>query len=179
MVALTVTIDGDTYDVYADTDFADAWLKADVSRAAAWAAITDDDIKGRGLVSATRVLQSYPGWTDGVPDIADPPEAVQQAASMLAADLIAKPALQANPTGASNVKRAKAGSAEVEFFYPSSSGTPFPSDIWALLIAAGLVGGAADSGSDGFYASGLRQRSHFGPPWCDEPEWLSPGDYCG
>ena len=172
----TVTIATVDYEAYADVAFADEYLGGDIARGAAWAAL-EDDPKGRGLVSATRLLQSLPGWIDGVPDIDAPPEAVEQATSMLAADLNAKPALMANPSGASNVKRGKAGSAEVEFFYPTAGAAqPLPSDIWALLVAAGLIGGVDEGSAPTVTGTGYPSRFRD----CRDPcvPWIEPYPGC-
>lgn len=150
----TVTIGVTDYPSYENVADADLYLAADVKRAAIWAARSTDD-KGRGLVSATRLLQQI-SWCGGtVPDIDTPPDAVAQAAAMLAADGLAKPALFTSASGNSNIKVAKAGSAQVEYFRPVDTAAPLPADIWPLLTSAGLVGCPPDpSPNDGPYASG-------------------------
>jgi hypothetical protein len=175
-------IASETYEVYADVEFADIFLAADVRRAASWAALADDeDAKGRGLVSGTRALQRLVGWTDGVPSITTPPLAVQQATAMLAADMLSDPDLGDTPGTASNIKRVRGGPAEVEFFR-ALEGRPLPAGVWDLLASAGLLGSAADPGAGGAYVGGIRSRSHFDDdcgvvPWRDTGDWGGSG--CG
>lgn len=134
-----VTIGATTYKAFEDVAGADLHLAADVARAASWA-LKSDDAKGRGLVSATRMLLALP-WCDTAPDPAtDPaPDVVQEVTAELASDLLDKPKLFADATGNSNVKSAKAGSAQVEFFAPVEGGPPLPRALWDRLVAAGLV----------------------------------------
>ena len=54
-----VTIGTDDYDAFADLEFANAWLAGDILRATVWAT-KNDDAKGRGLVSATRMMLALP-----------------------------------------------------------------------------------------------------------------------
>lgn len=142
----TITIGGNDYASYASVAYADEYLAADISRADAWEALTDPQ-KGRALISATRMLMTMP-WCDVVPDPAeDQDEPIPSVTSMLAADLAANPELFADASGDSNIKRAKAGSAEVEFFSPVEGGPPMPKALWNIMLTAGLLcpGG---SGSD-------------------------------
>lgn len=134
-----VTIGAVTYSAFEDVAGADEYLGGDVARAVTWAA-RNADAKGRGLVSATRMLLALP-WCGTPPDPAtDPaPDLVQQITAELAADLLAKPRLFADASGDSNVKSAKAGSAQVEFFAPVDGGPPLPRAMWDRLVAAGLV----------------------------------------
>lgn len=135
----TVTIGAADYDAFEDIAGADAYLGGDILRATAWA-LLNDDAKGRALVSATRMLLALP-WCDTPPDPAvDPaPAVVQEVTAMLAADLAAKPKLFADASGNSNIKSAKAGSAQIEFFSPVDGGPPLPKALWDQLLAAGLV----------------------------------------
>lgn len=142
----SVTVDGNDYDSFVDLDFANEFLGGDVLRAIPWGR-RDDDAKGRGLASATRKLLGLP-WIGDAPSVDDPPDVVKQVSAMLAADMLAKPKLFSDATGASNVKTAKAGSASVEFFRPVPGGPVIPKGLWDMLVAAGLVGsfGSADGG---------------------------------
>jgi hypothetical protein len=150
-----IDIGSETYDVFADLDFADPFLAGDVMRAGPWAT-RNDDAKGRGLVSATRMLLSLP-WCDEVPGFDDAPAVVQEVTSMLASDLLAKPKLFADATGNSNVKSAKAGSASVEFFSPVSGGPPIPTSLWNMLLNAGLMcpGKLGDGTLEGAIVTGI------------------------
>lgn len=139
-----VTVGNFDYEALTDVDTADEHLGADVSRATAWA-LRNTDTKGRGLVTATRNLLTLP-WTEGnTPDPAaitagDLTSVIQQVTAEYAADLLATPRLQSGGVGNSNIKIAKAGSAQVEFFTPIEGGPPIPLDLWSKLQAAGLVG---------------------------------------
>ena len=95
-------------------------------------------------------------WCDAAPAFDDAPQVVADVTAMLAADLLAKPRLFADASGNSNVKSAKAGSAQVEFFSPVSGGPPLPRALWDLLDSAGLVclGGGEFSTNDGPFVSG-------------------------
>lgn len=150
----TVDIGTETYDVFADQDFADKFLAGDVMRATVWA-LRNDDTKARGLVSATRMLVGLP-WCDAVPGFDDAPEVVKEVTAMLASDLLAKPKLFADATGNSNVKSAKAGSASVEFFSPVDGGPPLPTSLWNMLLNAGLMcPGSSSAVNEGAYVSGI------------------------
>lgn len=135
MIVTIATVD---YDAFQTLEGADEYLAADIARAVAWAGYTDDD-KGRGLVSATRMMLALP-WCDTAPDpTVDQDSPIPEVCAMLAADLIAKPALQADASGTSNIKSVGAGPAKVEFFAPVDGGPPLPLALWGLLEAAGLV----------------------------------------
>lgn len=150
----TVDIGAETYQTYADIDFADPYLAADVQRAASWA-LKGEDAKARGLVSATRMLVTMPWITDPAPPAYDAaPLVVQEVTAMLAADLLDKPRLYADASANSNVKTAKAGSASVEFFKPTENAAPIPSFMWDMLASAGLVGGSTGQLDDGPFVSG-------------------------
>lgn len=132
-----VTIGSDEYDSFATVAFADTYLGADVARATGWA-LRNPDTKARGMVSATRMLFEMP-WCDGVPDLDAAPDVVQEVTAMLAADLLSKPKLFADASGNTNIKSAKAGSAQVEFFFPVQGGPPLPVALWRMLLNADLM----------------------------------------
>lgn len=125
-----ITLSGNTYSSFASVAEADAYLAADVSRYAAWAALSADN-KGRALITASRYLASL-DWLGGVPSYSSPPSAVVEATSLFAADISAKPSLGNDASTASNVKRVKGGEAEVEFFRPTA-GAALPSYLLRLL----------------------------------------------
>lgn len=134
----TVTIGATDYDSFATVAVADAYLAADIIRAVPWA-LLNADAKGRALVSATRMMLALP-WCATTPDpTVDQASPIPEVASMLAADLAAKPKLFADASGNSNIKSAKAGSASIEFFSPVDGGPPLPKALWDLLLNAGLV----------------------------------------
>jgi len=150
-----VTIGSSTYQSFVSPADATVYLAADFAREPVWSAVTDADQKGRALVTATRILLARVPWAT-VPDPAgavDP--AIQNATSMLGADLISNPALAQNPSQASNVRRAFAEGTGVEFFKADDATvTPIPGDIFAVLMAAGLLGSNADAA--GPYFSGYQ-----------------------
>jgi hypothetical protein len=159
----SVTINTVDYPVYESVADADAYLAADFSRAAGWAALTGDD-KPMALVSATRLLQRQ-SWRDGVPDTEAAPQAVADATALLAADIALKPALGDSGSTASNVKAVGAGSAKVEFFRPSA-GQVLPSAAYDLLrgLLGPLAGTEDDPALDGTaYGCSPCQRSRFDP----------------
>jgi hypothetical protein len=156
-----------TFDAFVDVDFADEFLTGDVARSVAWAA-KNDDAKGRGIVSATRMLLALP-WCDTAPTFDDPPAVVKEVTAMLAADLLAKPKLFADASGNTNVKSVKAGSASVDFFSPVVGGPPLPRALWDMLLNADLVCLASGgSVNDGPFVSGAASgcRPLYGrQPW--------------
>lgn len=173
----TVDVGDSSFDAFVDLDFADEFLTGDVARALAWAT-RNEDAKGRGIVSATRMLLALP-WCDAAPDLADPPAVVKEVTAMLAADLLAKPKLFSDATGNSNVKSVKAGSASVDFFSPVAGGPPIPLALWSRLLAAGLVclGEGGSVVNDGAIVTGISDgcRPLGGRyPW----DWpIAAGDY--
>lgn len=168
-----VPIGGQNFDAYTSVAEADVFLAGDVARAAAWA-LQNPDAKGRGLVSASRMILQLPWCLDPAPLPTDAavPDEVKQVTAMLAADLLAKPRLFSNASGNSNVKSAKAGSAQVEFFAPVGGAPPIPMALWTVLKNAGLVG-CVDAGEiSGFpFVSGAQGecRPLGGRYGCDWP----------
>jgi hypothetical protein len=173
---MKVDVGTETYDAFADVDFATTYLGGDVLRATVWA-LKDPDTQARGLVSATRLIQRL-GWCVDpapLPDDADIPLVLQEATAMLAADLIAKPAQFADASGNSNIKSVKAGSAQVEFFSPIKGGPPLPRAVWDMLVNAGLVGcgfvGGEINGTP--YISGTQGDCRpLGGWWASDDDWL-------
>jgi hypothetical protein len=149
-----VDVGAETYPSFGTLDFADMFLGGDVMRATAWA-LRNEDARGRGMASATRLMMQLP-WVEA-PSIDDAPVVVQEVQAMLAADLLAKPRLFADASGSSNVKSAKAGSAQVEFFRPIEGGPPIPMALWNMLLNAQLVRlpGDGESINAGAMVSGI------------------------
>lgn len=163
----SVTIGGNAYPTYEDVADADLYLAADPSRSTAWLARTPDQ-KGQGLVSATRLLLAQSSWCSPPTDPATGiiPQPLADATALLAADILTKPALVSNPSGAaSNLKRAKAGPVEVEYFGTNVLVTPppLPAEIWQMLQTAGILGCTGDATSDGAYVSGVDGCGPFAP----------------
>ena len=161
---MIIDINGNQYDAFADVATADDYLAGDVQRGPAWSAITDPDEKGRGLVSATRLMLTLP-WVGEVPDPSvDQLDPIPTVAAMLAADLVASPELFADASGNSNVKTVKAGSVDIEFFTPVQGGPPIPRRLWDMLAQAGLV--SLDALGD----TTIDQPFYSGGDYC-RPEW--------
>lgn len=132
----TVSIDGNSYDVYVSLADANIYLAAQISSAGdAWRAATDT-VKSRGIVSATRLLdrQSWAGTPVGgthafpregltycngsgdvVPSNAVPQEVVD-ATSELAAMLVEDPSIQGSPSTQNGIQSLKAGSVSIAYF---------------------------------------------------------------
>ncbi len=162
-----VTIGGTVFEIYGTEADADNYMKA------RWGSETwidaDAADKRQTLVSATRMIDrenwlgqrtvsaqslEFPrtGLTDkdgNAVDSATVPLAVEEANYELALALLNDAAVQEADTTGSNVKRVKAGSAEVQFFRPTD-GTPFPTianDLLKTFRESGALAGLA-SGSD-------------------------------
>ena len=166
----TVEIGGKSYKVLADVDTADEYLAADPS-AAAWTA-GDAAAKAQWLVIATRILgrQSWQG--DAIDELAFPranipgvdpasiPLEITQGTIELASAIAGGYDAANQSSTASGVKRQKAGTVEIEYFYgaaggPDGQGLSFPLPVWELIArflagagSAGLsIGGAISSGT--------------------------------
>lgn len=167
---LTVTISGHEYEVYADLPTADAYLAAEPS-AALWRT-GDEDANGRADVSATRILNrmqwpgektdpaqalAWPRKNTGLADVDDDtiPQAIIDGSIELAnAIRNGYDAANQTSTTASNVKRQKAGSVEIEYFSPDSDAAmrlplPVTELIGPYLAGAGGFGGSFATGTDG------------------------------
>jgi hypothetical protein len=153
----TVTIGSSSYEVYSDLEYANEYLAADFT-ATAWRDETDEDQQKRALVSGARLLdrQQWPGEKEdedqleawprtGVSGVEDGeiPQAVIDANALLAKYIHEGSTLETSTTTANNTKRLKAGSAEIEYFFPLSNGTRLPLPVMELL--AGLLGTAGSA----------------------------------
>lgn len=175
----TITISTVDYVGYASVAEADAYLAVDPARAAAWAALTTDQ-KGGNLVAATRRLDllSWQGektggasqenewprtgltYPDGTPvSTTEVPKAVENACVLLAGSVALDADVADAGTSGSNVKRAKAGSAEVEFFR-RSDGRPLQ-DETAFALVVPFLEASALGGALGPLASGTDGESTF------------------
>ena len=79
----TISIGGNDYTAYASLAEADVYLAADPANFAAWEAITDDDVKGRALIGATRSIDRM-GLSEEI-DLQDIPDALRDATALFAA----------------------------------------------------------------------------------------------
>lgn len=174
-----VTIGSITYPVYSDLDTTDEYLNADFA-AGAWRAEADVDQKARAIVTGTRLLDALP-WrgekTDpdqenafprtgmGLSDIADDeiPQEITDANAILARHIHDGSLVLSSTTTASNIKRQKAGSVEVEYFSPIILGDPtrLPQDVLDL-IKRFLAGTGVPAG---VIATGTCRPSGFCPPY--------------
>lgn len=175
----TITIGSVNYTANASVAMADEYLAVDPVRGARWATKSTDQ-KGGLLVAATRRLNlfSYKGektggsaqvdawprtgvtYPDGtpVPDTEIPLDVVN--ATILLAGTMAISAAAANAGGSgSNKKKVKAGSAEVEYFRPTT-GVPLADETaWAMLLY--WFADQTSSTNAGGAAFGTDQRSDF------------------
>lgn len=169
-----ITLGGNTYPSYATESEALAILAPDPVRGPAWVALTADQ-QAQGLISATRVLMRQCWAAGSPPSTVEPPPvaaAVKEATAYLAADIMTNPALINTPGASNNIKRAKAGSAEVEFFAPGDAQPlPLPQAAYEILAAAGLLcGTGADGSASGPEITGSGYPSRFERDRWREPE---------
>lgn len=161
----TLTISAVNYQSYASNTEADEYLGADIKRATAWAALTEDE-QNQSLVSATRYLDSFK-WDGDMTDEVTPqteewprtgltdkngiavptatiPQEVEDATILLAYEVSQNTSLfDTNDTG-NNVKRVKAGSVEIENFR-SESGTPLAVSAAFDLVGLWLAGNLSNA----------------------------------
>lgn len=179
----TVEIGGETYEVYADVETADAYLEASVGEAAdAWRD-ADEVSKARSLVSGYRAInaQSWQGektdpeqdgafprtglfYPDGTAVLGNvPPPEVVTANIELAAMLNAGQSIDPTAERATTARRLKAGSVEIENFRQFGALGVFPSAIMRLL-GQWLTGSGAASGLGASESYGTCGRSAFRRP---------------
>ncbi len=153
----TVVIGSNSYFSYSDVANADIYLDAS-SNADAWRA-SDDDIKGRALVSGTRILDrllwkgektdidqpnAWPRKNTGITGLDDDetPQAIVDADCELATSIVDGNDWTNQQTTANGTQSLKAGSVEIVYFR-GAEGTalPLPLAVWQL-IAPYLAGGS-------------------------------------
>lgn len=180
MSITTITISGTDYASYASVAEADAYLAVDPVRSVTWAALSAD-AKGSKLVAATRRLDlliwqgeraggdgiqaeqwprtgvSYPDGT--ATSTTEVPQEVEDACILLAGSIAIKASVSGAGTSGSNVKRTKAGSAEVEFFR-RNEGKPLQ-DETAFALVKSFTEAASSSTALGPLASGTDGESTF------------------
>lgn len=134
----TITLGGNDYDSFEDIAGADIFLAADPQYYASWD-IADDDTKARGLITASRFVLALCWAAGDPPDFATAPDSVRQAVSLLAATTVGNAsALSGENAAGSNIRRARAGSAEIEYFGKTegqgyASAASLPPRVKALL----------------------------------------------
>lgn len=166
----TVTINGTSYEVYANVATADLYLQADLSLFQTWDGASEKEI---ALVSATRYLdrQRWQGTkTSDVQPLAWPrtgvidrygnsiasasvPQAIIDACCLLAATFVTDPSLMTKLDQSSNIAEVQAGTARVRYFKPQSvsagTATKLPSVVQDLIGQFLAVSFSAVSGAFG------------------------------
>lgn len=162
MSITTIVIGGLNYVSYASLLEANQYLLVDPTRSDAWAALSDDQ-KGENLVAATRRLDllrwageksdgasqpnAWPRTGVTYPDgtavsTTDVPLEVEQATILLAGSIALDATNSEAGTAGSNVRRVRAGSAEVEFFRPTIPG-PALQDETAFQLVRPFLGSSS------------------------------------
>ena len=158
-----VIIGSSAYSVYSDLDTTNDYLAGDFD-ATLWRAETNDDNKGRAIISAARALDAlswlgtkadadqplaWPRTGVGLDDIADDeiPQEITDANALLAKYIHNGTIKTSSSTTASNIRRQRAGSVEIEYFNPTLIADPslFPEDVMNLIRR--FLGGTALAGS--------------------------------
>ncbi len=177
----TITIGTVDYIAYASVAEGNAYLNTDPLRGAAWDAL-DAEGKGKMLVSATRRLdlerwkgvktggegvqeEKWPRtgvtYLDGTAvSTAEVPKELENATILLAGSIALDAKNADSGTSGSNVKRVKAGSAEVEYFRATTPGSAMQDESVMDLIRQFLAGSGVSTG----LASGCDEESTFGDP---------------
>jgi len=175
----TVTIGAVTYDIYGTLAGATDYLAGRLNTTA-WDAASSTN-KSKALVTATRMLdrttwQGEPtssgqalAWPrtgvycNGVAvDSATVPTNIIEGSYELANLMLANAEIEASTDAGSNIKRVQAGTAEVEYFRPTSGTNDvgrFPTVVQELVGCYMSGGGAAAIGVP--YASGTTETSSF------------------
>ena len=177
MTITTLTIDSVTYTSYATLIQANERLAVDPVREATWELLSDED-KNINLVAATNRLD-YLNWrgektggdsqenkwartgvtyikSGGAVSTTEVPLEVEDATALLAGSIAISAKVSQSQSSASNIKRAKAGSAEVEFFR-AQKGKPLQ-DETAFALVSQFLEGATVSGP---FVSGTGCSSSF------------------
>lgn len=165
----SVTISTKSYFSYASLAQADLYLNASVAAEDWQSEDTSDDLKGRGLVTGTRWINSV-SWA-GEPD--DPstgnafprkgqdiPTAIINATIELANLLITDPELQSDLADPS-IKRLKAGSVEIEYTSGALANTQVPFPKFIMDMVRPYLGDTSIGNSGGAKAFGVHYQSKF------------------
>lgn len=184
----TVTIDLVDYHVYAltanaVTDAGTYWSGRMGAGATAWAAASADE-KAQALIMASDWIDRASDWTGSKTTAAQPrewprdnatnqctgesitsgtvPDALATATFWLAGQILVDPTIVDSSGEGSNVKKAKAGSAEVTFFTPTIGGA---SDVRLPTVAHDYLKCYLSSGTSIITPSGTGDDddSYFGP----------------
>lgn len=180
MSLTTITISGVDYVSNASVAEADAYLAVDAVREPTWTTLTVDQ-KGARLVQGTRRLNLL-AWggdktggdtqVDAFPrtgltyasgnsvSTTEVPQGVEDATILLAGSIAVDAEVGGSGSSGTNVKRVKAGSAEVEFFR-QTTGVPLQDETAYNLVKEFLAASGIASGLVGPYASGTDAQSSF------------------
>lgn len=121
-----------------------------------WLCRSDLD-KTKALITSSEQISLFVKSSCALGQILIINESLQRATSKLAAEILTDPKIISQSNTSENIKRAKAGSAEVEFFRPTS-GARFPSTVMTLLQASGCIDGNSISAP---FVSGTGAPSSF------------------
>lgn len=133
MPLVEVDIGEGTFEVYADVDAANEYADG-ATHGATWRASTDDDAKGRALVTATRTLDRQQ-WLDAynTPELrAEVPNIVNASIEMAFA-LMDGSDLQNQQSTAERIRSMQAGSVSITNFRGIDTPTRFPQIVQELL----------------------------------------------
>lgn len=180
MTLSTITIGGTDYVSNASVAEADAFLAVDAVREPVWTTLTVDQ-KGARLVQGTRRMNLL-AWqgdktggdlqVDAWPrtgvtyasgnsvSTTEVPTGVEQATILLAGSIAIDAEVGDSGSSGTNVKRVKAGSAEVEFFR-QTTGVPLQDETAYNLVKAFLAASGVAASLVGPFASGTDASSSF------------------
>jgi len=180
MTITTITIGAVDYVANASVAEADAYLAVDATRAETWVALTADQ-KGAKLVQGTRRMNllAWKGEKTGGDTQVDAwprtgvtyasgnsvsttevPQGVEDATILLAGSIALDAEVGDSGSSGTNVKRVKAGSAEVEFFR-QQTGVPLQDETAYNLVKQFLAASGVAASAVGPYASGTDAESSF------------------
>lgn len=165
----TITLDGTDFETYADVAEADEYLAGDFG-ATIWRAETSDDLKGRALVTATRILDrmvwagekedvdqllAWPRTGTGATGVEDDviPQDIISASIVLAKLVHSGSSVDSSSSTESNIRSQRAGSVAIEYFRISEDPTRLPTEVHELirrfLGGSGAVAGVIAHGTCG------------------------------
>jgi len=161
-----IVLSGASYNSYASVSAADEYLAADAYLYASWEGLTASGAKERALISATRYLENL-SWKDGVPSASSPAQAVTDATIIFAANIAVNPRILDTLGSGANIRRVRAGSAEVEFF-TAKAAEILPSRVFRDLREL-LNGAGGLSDDEALSALTAPFDGGAGQPRCKEP----------
>lgn len=146
----SILLRSNIYDVYVDLNYADEYLEA-ASHATTWQDETDNDVKARAIITASRLLDrqvwkgtktsdiqalAWPRTGTGIDGVEDDviPTALEQACCELSLALLDGSDVQSAQNQSQKIQSLKAGSVALTYFR-GAEGTPtrFPQIVQELL----------------------------------------------